>query len=143
VDTDRKPRSLSELKGKKLILAFYPGAFTGVCTKEMCTLRDSLGNLSRLGATVVGISVDTPFANKAFAEKNNLTFPLLSDYNREACKAYDVLFNDFAGLKGLTAAKRAVFVLDKEGVVRYRWVSDDPTKEPNYDEVTKTVQQIS
>ena len=143
VDTERKPRSLSEFKGKKLILAFYPGAFTGVCTKELCTFRDSLGNLSGLGATVVGISVDTPFANKAFAEKNSLTFPLLSDYSREACKAYDVLFNDFAGLKGLTAAKRAVFVLDKEGVIRYRWISDDPKIEPNYDEVTKAVRQIS
>ena len=142
-DADRNVRSLKEFLGKKAILAFYPGAFTPVCTKEMCTFRDSLGRLEGLGAQVIGISVDTPFTIKAFAGQNGLNFPLLSDYSREVCRLYDVLLTDFAGLKGLTAAKRAVFVLDKGGVVRYRWISEDPRNEPNYDEVAKAVEQIS
>lgn len=143
VDTERKPRSLAEFKGKKLLLAFYPAAFTGVCTKEMCAFRDSLGTLSNLGAAVVGISVDTPFANKAFAEQHRITFPLLSDYTRTVVSSYDVQLPNLAGLTGYTAAKRAVFVLDNEGTIRYMWVSDDPTKEPNYEEVKQAVQQIA
>jgi len=142
VDTERKSRSLAEFKGKKLILAFYPAAFTGVCTKEMCTLRDSLGELGNLGATVVGVSVDTPFANKAFADQHKIPFPLLSDYARQAIAAYGVQFPNLAGLTGYTAAKRSVFVLDREGVIRYMWVSDDPTKEPNYEEIRQAVKQL-
>lgn len=142
VDAERKSRSLAEFKGKTLILAFYPAAFTGVCTKEMCTFRDNLGHLGQLGAAVVGVSVDTPFANKAFADQHHINFPLLSDYTREVISAYDVQLPDLAGLKGYTAAKRAIFVLDKEGVIRYAWVSDDPTKEPNYEEVKQAVQQL-
>jgi len=143
VDTDRKPRTLAEFKGKKLILAFYPAAFTGVCTKEMCAFRDSLGQLGQIGAAVLGVSVDSPFANKAFAEQHKINFPLLSDYAREVIGVYDVRLPDLAGLKGYISAKRAVFVLDKDGVIRYAWVSDDPTKEPNYDEVKQAVQQIT
>lgn len=142
VDTDLKHRSLADFKGKKLILAFYPAAFTGVCTQEMCTFRDNLSQLGNLGAAVLGISVDTPFANKAFAERNQINFPLLSDYGREVIASYDIRFPDLAGLKGYTVAKRAVFVLDREGVIRYAWVSEDPKKEPNYGEVTRAVQQI-
>ncbi|MFQ5846559.1 MAG: peroxiredoxin [Candidatus Methylomirabilales bacterium] len=142
VDTERKPRTLAEFKGQKLILAFYPAAFTGVCTKELCTFRDSLSHLGSLGATVLGISVDTPFANKAFGEQHQITFPLLSDYTRQVITAYDVQLPDLAGLKGYTAAKRAVFVLDSGGVIRYKWTSDDPMKEPNYEEVKQAVQQI-
>ena len=142
VDADLKPRSLAEFKGKTLILAFYPAAFTGVCTKELCTFRDSLGHLDQLGAAVLGISVDTPFTNKAFASEHKINFPLLSDYAREVISAYDILFPDLAGLKGYTVAKRAIFVLDKESVIRYAWVSDDPKKEPDYEEVKQAVQQI-
>jgi len=134
-DTDLKDRSLSEFTGKKVILAFYPAAFTGVCTKEMCTLRDSLGQLNSANAQVLGISTDTPFANKAFAKENGIAFPLLSDANRDAIKAYDVLFPDLAGVKGLTVAKRAVFVIDGGGTVRYTWVAPEPKVEPNYAEV--------
>jgi glutaredoxin-dependent peroxiredoxin len=134
-DTDLKDRSLSEFKGKKVILAFYPAAFTGVCTKEMCTFRDSLGQLAGADAQVLGISTDTPFANKAFAKENGITFPLLSDVNRDTIKAYDVVFPDLAGVKGLTVAKRAVFVIDGGGVVRYTWAAPEPKVEPNYAEV--------
>jgi len=138
-DTERKPRSLSEFRGKHLVLAFYPGAFTGVCTKEMCAFRDAMSRFNELSAQVVGISVDAPFANKAFAMQNNLQFPLLSDYTREVCKKYGGLHDDFAGLKGYTASKRAVYVLDPNGVVKYVWVSENPGVEPNYDDISKAL----
>ena len=142
VDTALKPRSLKDFQGKTTVLAFYPAAFTGVCTKEMCAFRDSLSQLNSIGAQVVGISTDTPFSNKAFAEQNGLNFPLLSDYNRETIKAYGIAFPDLAGLKGLTVAKRSVFVLDKQGTVKYAWVSEDPKKEPDYTEVARVAQAI-
>ena len=142
VDTALKPRSLKEFLGKTTVLVFYPAAFTGVCTKEMCAFRDNLSQLSSIGAQMVGISADTPFSNKAFAEQNSLTFPVLSDYNREAIKAFGIAFPDLAGLKGLTVAKRSVFVLDKQGVVKYAWVSEDPKKEPDYAEVTKAARSL-
>ncbi|HXX62802.1 MAG TPA: peroxiredoxin [Bacteroidota bacterium] len=134
-DTEKKQRSLKDFLGKKTVLAFYPGAFTGVCTKEFCTFRDSLAAFGSLNAQVVGISVDSPYANKSFAEQNRLSFPLLSDYSRETIKKYGGLNEDFAGLKGYTAAKRAVFLLDAKGIVHYTWVSDNPGVEPPYDEV--------
>jgi glutaredoxin-dependent peroxiredoxin len=136
-DTDRKPRSLNEFLGKTTILAFYPGAFTGVCSKEMCTLRDALAAFNAMNAQVVGISVDSTFANKAFAEKNGLTFPLLSDFNRVASKGYCGLQPSFAGITGYETSKRSVFVLDPKGTVRYAWITDDPGVEPPYDEVRK------
>jgi peroxiredoxin len=135
VDMDMKPRSLSEFTGGNVVLAFYPGAFTSMCKKEMCTLRDALSNLEALDTQVVGVSVNDPFSNKAFHEMNMLNFPLLCDYNREVVKMYDVFHEDFAGLKGYTAAKRAVFILDREGVIRYKWVSENPGVEPDYAEV--------
>lgn len=141
-DTERKLKKLSEFRGKKLVLAFFPGAFTSVCTKEMCTFRDSMARLNELKAQVVGISVNDPFSNKGFVEKNLLTFPLLSDYNREVVRLYDIELKDFAGLKGYSVAKRSVFILDKNGVVRYRWVSEDPGMEPNYEEVKKMLEKI-
>jgi peroxiredoxin len=133
VDTDRKVRSLDEFKGSKTVLVFYPGAFTGVCTKELCTFRDSMSRFNELSAKVVGISVDAPFANKAFATQHQLEFPLLSDYNREAVKAYGIALDNFAGLSGYTASQRAVFALDKNGVIRYVEVTANPGVEPNYD----------
>lgn len=142
-DTDKKPRSLQEFAGKKTVLAFFPGAFSGTCTKEMCALRDSLSNLNSLNAQVVGVSVDAPFSNKAFAAQNNLQFPLLSDFSRSALKAYDIVHNDFSGLMGYAAAKRSVFILDKDSVIRYAWVSDNPGVEPNYEEITKALSAIN
>jgi peroxiredoxin len=138
-DTEKKYRSLSEFLGRKTVLAFYPGAFTGVCTKEMCTFRDSLSSLGSLNAQVVGISIDSPFANKAFAEQNKLTFPLLSDFSREVSKSYGGLQEDFSGLKSYTTSKRAVFVLDSSGIVQYTWVTDNPGIEPPYGEIEKAL----
>ena len=141
-DTDKKPRSLKEFIGKKTVLAFFPGAFTGVCTKEMCAFRDSLSRFNELSAQVVGISVDAPFSNKAFATQNNLQFPILSDYSRAAVKSYGIVLENFAGLSGYAAAKRSVFVLDNQGIVRYAWISDDPGVEPKYDEITQALTSL-
>jgi peroxiredoxin len=144
VDTELKPRSLEEFlqTGRPVVLAFFPGAFTGVCTKEMCTFRDSFGRLQELNATLVAISVDGPFANKAFAQEHNLPFPVLSDYNREVVRLYGVYHEDFAGLKGYTAAKRSVFVVGTDGIVRYKWVTENPAIEPPYDEVFHAVERL-
>ncbi|MFB3888529.1 MAG: redoxin domain-containing protein [Candidatus Bathyarchaeia archaeon] len=141
-DTDMKPRSLKEFQGQKVVLAFFVGAFTSVCTKEMCAFRDSMARLIDLKAQVVGISVNDPFANKEFAAKNRLSFPILSDYNREVIKAYSLEAPNFAGLKGYTVAKRSIFVLDRDGVVRYRWVTENPLVEPNYEEIEKVLEKI-
>jgi peroxiredoxin len=141
-DAEKKQRSLSEFFGKKTVLAFFPGAFTGVCTKEMCTFRDSISKFNTMNAQVVGISVDAPFANKAFAVQNNLQFPLLSDFNREVIKLYGIELHNFAGLQGYTASKRAIFVLDNAGIVRYTWISDNPGIEPSYDEISKALEAI-
>ena len=141
-DQDRKQRALKDFLGKKTVLAFFPGAFTSVCTKEMCTFRDSMQALNSLNAQVIGISVNDPFTNKAFAEANKLEFPILSDYSRETVRKFNVFHDNFAGLTGYTVAKRSVFVLDELGVLRYKWVSDDPGKQPDYDAIKKVLAEI-
>ena len=138
----RERVALTDLRGKTVVLAFFPAAFTGVCEKEMCSFRDSLAGLNDLNATVLGVSVDAPFANAAFAERNQLNFPLLSDYTREAVKAFGVAHDDFANMPGYTAAKRSVFVIDPEGTIRYAWAGPNPGVEPNYDEVKQAVSAI-
>ena len=143
VDTERKPIKISDFKGKRTVLAFFPGAFTGVCTKEMCTFRDSMSKFNSLDANIVGISVDSPFSNKSFKDQNRLNFSVLSDYDRKAVDAFGVELSNFAGLKGYTAAQRAVFVLDKDGTIRAKWVAENPGIEPNYDWVSKEVEKLS
>jgi peroxiredoxin len=141
-DQNNVIRSLGDFLGKKVVLAFFPGAFTEVCTREMCAFRDSTKPLMVVGAQVVGISVNDPFTNKAFAEKNGLPFLILSDYARMVIKEYGVFHENFAGLNGYTVAKRSVFILDEAGRVRYMWVSEDPAKEPDYGEVMKQLSEL-
>jgi peroxiredoxin len=140
-DADKKPRNLSEflVSGKKTILAFYPGAFTGVCTKEMCTFRDMYGDLENLDGMVVGISVDAPFAQKAFAEKNNLTFPLLCDFKREVIGKYGVVWNNLGGVDGYVCANRAIFVVDDAGKIGFKWVADNPGQLPDFEAVKRAL----
>src|SRR3954466_13148401 len=131
VNQDRESVRLSDQLGAgSIVLAFFPGAFSGVCTKEMCTLRDSMNQLNGMGAKVFGISTDTFFTLKAWADQQKLGFPLLSDYNKETIGAYDVVNPDMIGLKNI--AKRAVIVIDKGGVIRYREALDDARNEPDY-----------
>jgi peroxiredoxin len=133
---DRQPVTLSAQRGHPVILAFFPAAFSSVCTKELCTIGDALGRLERLsrdGVRVYGISVDTFFALKAFREHEHISFPLLSDFNKEVIREYAVFNEDMIGLKGV--AKRAVFLIDAEGIVRHREVLDDARNEPDYQKV--------
>lgn len=134
-DPDMKMHKLSDYRGKKTILAFFPAAESPVCTAEMCALRDSIDELKDYGANVIGISVDGPFANKFFTQNRHLNFPVLSDYSRKVIKKYGIVLKNLASLKDYNAAKRAVFILDENGKVRYRWVSDNPLVEPNYSEI--------
>jgi glutaredoxin-dependent peroxiredoxin len=128
---DREAVTLSEqLKSGPVVLAFFPAAFSSVCTTEMCTFRDSAGELNTVGAKVLGVSVDSFFALKAWADAEKLTFPLLSDFNKTVIRQYDVVNPDMIGLKDIS--KRAVFVIDRGGVVRHREVLEDARNEPNY-----------
>lgn len=132
---DRHPVTLRDLTGSSpVVIAFFPAAFSSVCSKELCTLRDQLGPLNHLSkAQVLGISVDTPFALKAFANTERLQFPLLSDFNKEVIRAYDVVNPDMIGLRDI--ARRAVFVIDREGTIRYKEVLDDARNEPDYEKL--------
>jgi peroxiredoxin len=141
-DTELKKRTLKEFLGHKIVIAFFVGAFTSVCTKEMCAFRDSMARLTDLEAQVIGISVNDPFSNKAFAEKNRLTFPILSDYNRQAIKAYGVETSNFGGLDGYTVAKRSIFIVATNGTIQYVWTTDNPTIEPNYKEIEAALEKI-
>jgi len=135
VDTELKMRTLDEFKGKKIVLSFIVAASSPVCEKELCTFRDSWDEIAKLGAQVIAISNDGPFANKAFAEKHNFNFPILGDYKSQTIRDYDVLMPDLLHVKDYNAAKRSVFILDKNGDIIYKWVSEDPLKEPNYQEI--------
>ncbi|MGQ4555729.1 redoxin domain-containing protein [Halobellus sp. GM3] len=132
--------ALSEsLDDAPLVLAFFPAAFTGTCTTEVCTFRDRMANFENVGATVYGISIDTPFALNEFRDQNDLNFDLISDTNREIIDLYDVSM-DFSDLGIRDIAKRAVFVVDGEGTITYAWVSDDPGVEPDYAEVAEAAE---
>ena len=140
MNQDREPVTLSTLTGKPVVLAFFPAAFSGVCQKELCTLRDSIGELGKANAQVLGISVDTFFALKAFQDQQKLNFPLLSDFNKNVIREYGVFNEDMIGLKGI--AKRAVFVLDKDGVIRHREVLDDARNKPDYQKVLDSLASL-
>tara|TARA_B110000014_G_scaffold260992_1_gene251845 strand:- start:2699 stop:3184 length:486 start_codon:yes stop_codon:yes gene_type:complete len=134
-NTDKINVSLSDYRGRSVILAFYPGAFTGVCDKEMCAFQDNLGNLNDAEAVVLGISVDSPWANAEFARKYGLEFTLLSDLDRKVVKSYDASFVGLGGIEGYVCANRVVIVIDKSGIIQYRWVAENPGVEPDYEAV--------
>ncbi len=138
-ETPQQQRSLSDYRGKNVVIAFFPGAFTGVCTTEMCALRDRIDQFASMNAEVIGITVDPPFAQAAWKAANNVEYTFLSDYNREVVNAYDVALPGLAGMPGYVAAKRAVTIVDGEGIVRYHWVSESPGVEPDYEEVRGAV----
>ncbi len=126
--------TLSSNYGKSAtVLLFFPLAFTSVCESELCSIRDSLADYQGLNAAVYGISVDSPFAQEAFAKANGFNFPLLSDFNKEVSAAYDVLFADLLGFKGVS--KRAAFVIGKDGTVLYAESSDNPKQLPDFEAI--------
>ena len=118
---------------RKTILLFYPLSFTSVCTSELCSVSSSLDEYANLGADVYAISVDSPFAQEAFAKASRIEVPILSDFNREASTAYDVLFPELIGLKGVS--KRAAFVISKDGTIIYAESSDNPAKLPDFERI--------
>ena len=141
-NTEKKEVKLSELKGKNVLLLFIPFAFTGVCTGELCSVRDNMNVYSNGNAEVFGISVDTPFSLKRFKEDQNYNFDLLSDFNKEAMTAYDCMYESFAmGMKGV--AKRSAFLIDKEGIIRYAEVLEDAGKVPDFDAIQACLKTIS
>jgi len=142
VNGERETVKLSDATATgNVVLAFFPGAFSGTCTKEMCAFRDSMSQLKGLNANVLGISTDTFFTLKAWGDQQKLGFPLLSDYNKEAIHAYGVVNPDMIGLKNIS--KRAVFVIDKGGVVRYREILEDARNEPDYDKLKQALAEIA
>jgi peroxiredoxin len=132
---------LSDNFGKKnTVLLFFPAAFTGVCTQEFCEISAGMGQYARLNAAVFGISIDTPFAQEAWAKQEKIAIPLLSDLNKKVTRDYDVLFPNLAGI-GDTAA-RAAFVIDKQGVVQYAEQTASPKELPNFDAVRQTLTKL-
>src|SRR6266487_4853632 len=138
---ERQPVTLSEQRGRPVVLAFFPAAFSSVCQKELCTFRDSMGRLDEAHAQVYGISVDSFFALKAFHDQQQFTFPLLSDFNKQVIREYGVFNENMVGLKGI--AMRAVFVIDKAGTIRHREVLDDARKEPDYEQVFEALHAMA
>ena len=141
-NTNKEDVSLSDYSNKTVVLAFYPGAFTGVCDTEMCTLQDNLNAFNALDALVLGISVDSPWANGGFSKQYKLEFELLSDLDRKVIKDYDVLFTGLGGIDEYTCANRAVFII-KDGSIKYNWEAEpNPGVEPNYDEIKSTLKNL-
>ena len=137
-----KDFKLSEYQGKQnVVLLFVPLAFTGVCTKEFCSVRDDSKTLQNENTQVVGISVDSPFSLDAWATKENYNFPLLSDFNKEVSTAYGSIYENLLGFKGVS--KRSAFVVDKKGVVQYAWVSEDAAKVPEFDAIRECLSKCA
>lgn len=141
IDSDKKEVSLSDFAGKNLIVHFFPAAFTGVCTTQLCTVRDAIGMYHNDTCDVVAISVDLPFTLGKFKELQNLNFTLLSDFNKEASRSYGAIYEDWIlGLKGVS--KRAAFVLDKEGTIKYAEVLENAGELPNFEAINQTLASL-
>lgn len=140
-DTEKNKVSLNDFKGQNLVVLFFPLAFTSVCTAELCSVRDNLSTYNGLNTAVVGISVDSPFTLGKFKSEQQLNFPLLSDFNKEASQAYGALYDTFVlDLKGVS--KRAAFVVDKEGKVRYAEVLESAKDLPNFGVIQETLASL-
>lgn len=138
---DREPVRLSEaLASGPVVLAFFPAAFSSTCTKEMCTFRDTLGRMGGPKMSVFGVSVDTFWTLKAYRSEHRLPFPLPSDFNKDVIRQYGVFNENMIGLKGI--AKRAVFLIDRGGTVRYKEVVEDARNEPDYEKLAKAIEEV-
>jgi peroxiredoxin len=135
---NRDPVSLSDFKGKKVVIHFFPLAFTGVCTTQLCTMRDNFGYYEGMNAQILGISVDSPFTLAKFKEENKFPFPLLSDFNKEVSAAYGALYQEFVmGMKGVS--KRAAFVIDEDQHVIYAEVLESAGDLPDFEAIAQKV----
>lgn len=133
--------SLADFKGKDVVILFFPFAFSSVCTAEMCSMRDNYKKYENLDAQILGISVDSHYTLKIFAEKENLNFPLLSDFNKEVSEKYDSLYEIFApgkyNFKGVS--KRSAFVIDGNGLIKYAEICNSPGDQPDYNSILKAL----
>jgi peroxiredoxin len=141
-NSDKQKVSLSDLKGSNVLLLFFPQAFTGTCTKELCSTRDNIALYNQANAQVFGISVDSVFTLAKYKEEQQLNFPLLSDFNKDTSIAYDTLYNSFVfDMKGVS--KRSAFVLDKNGTVQYAEVLETATDLPDFAAIQKTLADLN
>lgn len=140
-NTEGKEVSLADFEGeRKVVLLFFPLAFSNTCTKELCTTRDNMKMYNALNTTVIGISVDSFFTLRAFKKAENLNFTLLSDFNKEVSRRYQVLYDDYYGMKGVS--KRAVFVIDRKGIIQHREILEDSGRLPDFKAVQKSLSAI-
>lgn len=138
-NTDGTPTELAEKLGKQqVVLLFFPLAFTGTCTKELCSIRDNMKLYNSLNAEVIAISIDSFFTLKEFKKSENLNFTLLSDFNREVSSDYGTLYDDYFGMKGV--AKRSVFVIGKDKKIKHLEILEDSDELPNFDAIQKALQ---
>ena len=142
-DTDKNKVSLADQKGSNVVILFFPLAFTGVCTTELCNVRDNIAVYNIAHAKVFGVSVDSLFSLGKFKAEQNLNFPLLSDFNKEAAKAFDVLYETFPAFDMQGVSKRAAFVIDAAGVVRYAEVCATPGDLPNFAAIQQTLASLN
>jgi len=141
-DSDKNKITLSDLKGHNVLLLFFPAAFTGTCTKELCSVRDNISVYNNANAKVFGISVDMVYSLSKYKEEQQLNFSLLSDFNKEVSAAYGCLYDTFSyEMKGVS--KRAAFIIDKIGIVRYAEVLEKATDLPNFEAIQKTLQSLN
>lgn len=142
ISSEKKEISLTDFVNGNVVLLFFPFAFTGTCTKELCSIRDQMSFYTQSNAQILGISVDSPYTLNKYKEELQLPFPLLSDFNKFASRAYDCLYEEFAfGLKGVS--KRAAFVIDKEGLLRYIEILENAGNLPNFDAVNRTLDNLN
>ncbi len=140
-DSDKNKISLSDLKGNNVLLLFFPQAFTGVCTKELCSIRDNIGRYQHEKAIVLGISVDSVFTLAKFKDEQQYNFPLLSDFNKEVSGKYDTLYQDWIlDMKGVS--KRSAFIIDKEGVIQYAEVLESAGDLPNFEAIHAVLDRL-
>ena len=139
LDLERNPVNLKSYEGKKTIIAFFPGAFTGGCTEELCNFQSDLDEFNNLNVQIVGISVDSPFALTGWAQANGITFDLLSDYKKECIKLFDVEFHGLAGMEGYVSSNRAVLIADSSGEITYKWIAENPGVLPDFEEIKKNL----
>jgi glutaredoxin-dependent peroxiredoxin len=142
-NSEKQKVSLADYKGKNLIVLFFPSAFTGVCTAELCTMRDGLAAFNNVNAEVVGISVDSLFTLDKFKTENNLNFPLLSDFNKEASAAYDSLYEVFPAFDMHGVSKRSAFVINAEGHITYAEYCPTPGDQPNYAAIKEVLNVVA
>ena len=141
-DTDKNKVNLNDLKGRNVLILFFPQAFTGVCTKELCAIRDDISRYTNANAQVIGISVDSVFTLKKFKEDQQYNFLLLSDFNKEVSAAYGSLYNDWIlDMKGVS--KRSAFVIDKTGIVRYAEVLETAGEIPNFEAINQVLEALN